>query len=305
MLQPARRAAIVVATTLATACLPYTVATTAHTVAPHEVTHTSIAYFIPGGIDVPDSRTAVAMPGIDYEARYGLDERSDVGVRLPSYSGLIATYKRRLSGDADGRTAATAIMVGAGVVNWAEHAHAELTFLASGPESWTGGVTPYGGLRVMQVAPIERGAPHDSPTAGGFFGLRIGDHLHGISPEIGDYHDRSTLGVRRGSIIVVPAVSVYGLGMLGLPGRSASRGSRTGSAPPPLPTPRRRPPFVGPTMAPPAVESPHAGSPITPGPSPLLPSAGRPATDAARPTRPPPTPPHVPSPSGVRTARPA
>jgi hypothetical protein len=98
-------------------------------------------------------------------------------------------------------------MAGGGLVNWAEHAEMELTLIASGGGSAT--VVPYGGVRVMQVAPLSRTAVHDSPTAGGFVGLRLRFDDLTISPEIGFYHDRSALDLRRRDHIIVPGVSIW------------------------------------------------------------------------------------------------
>jgi hypothetical protein len=59
------------------------------------------------------------------------------------------------------------------------------------------------------VAPLSRSAVSDSPTAGGFLGLRIGREQLGISPEVGVYYDRSALGVRSHDVIVVPALAFF------------------------------------------------------------------------------------------------
>ena len=40
----------------------------------------------------------------------------------------------------------------------------------------------------MQVAPLGYRAVHDTPTAGGFLGLRIGSPDFGVSPEVGVYY---------------------------------------------------------------------------------------------------------------------
>lgn len=193
---------------LATGCLPYTVGSTAQTTPPRERQVTSTWYSIPDAVDVLGDSVTAPIYGVDAEWRVGLDERSDVGIRIPSASGVVATYKRRLAGEATPRSAALAVMGGAGLVNWGEHALVELTVLGSGRTSHA--LTPYGGLRVMQVAPLSRGAVHDSPTAGAFLGLRIGSASLGISPEVGVFHDRSALGLRRRSYIIVPAISLHG-----------------------------------------------------------------------------------------------
>jgi hypothetical protein len=190
-----------------TGCTPYIVASTARTVPVGESRRTAIVYAVPGGIARHDS-TSASMPGMDVEFRFGLDERSDLGIRVPSWSGAIATYKRRLDapGAADGR--ATAVMAGAGLVNWGQHAHGEITLITSGDERGT--VIPYGGLRVLQVVPLSTQAPHDSPTAGGFAGVRFGNGAMGLSLELGAYYDRSALKLRRGDFVLVPAVNVHG-----------------------------------------------------------------------------------------------
>jgi hypothetical protein len=192
----------------ATGCLPYTVGSTAQTLAPGEVRRAGTVYIIPNAIDLLGDSVSTGLRGSDAEIRWGITERTDLGLRIPSFSGAVLTAKHRLWGVAEPDAAAVAVMGGAGLVNWGEHAHFELSLIASGPTS--GSITPYGGLRAMQVAPLSTSAVHDSPTAGGFFGLRIGDHAMGISPEIGVFYDRSALGLREGRIIYVPALTVHG-----------------------------------------------------------------------------------------------
>ena len=192
---------------LGTGCTPYIVASTARTVPAGESRRTGIVYAVPGGIARTDS-TSASVPGMDAEFRFGLDERSDVGLRVPSWSGAIATYKRRLGGSVEPKGRATAVMVGAGLVNWGQHAHAEATLITSGYEG--GKVVPYGGLRVLQVVPLSTSAVHDRPTMGGFAGLRLGSADAGISLELGAYYDRSALKLRRGEFVIVPAVNLHG-----------------------------------------------------------------------------------------------
>ena len=67
-----------------------------------------------------------------------------------------------------------------------------------------------GGLRAMQVIPIDRGAVHDSPTLGGFLGARIGTLTAGISPELGIFYDHSALHLHKGNVLFVPAITVHG-----------------------------------------------------------------------------------------------
>lgn len=198
-------AAVATAAAAATACIPYTVGSTAQTVPAHETRRMSSVYFIPNAVREPGDSVGAPMVGADIELRHGLDARSDVGLRLVP-AGVVVNYKRRLGLDTSHSRSATAVMTGAGVVNAGEHAHLEATLIRSGRHGGT--ITPYGGVRAMQVVPITRGAVHDSPTVGLFGGLRIGDASFTIIPELGVFYDRSALELRSADIIVVPAVTV-------------------------------------------------------------------------------------------------
>ena len=190
---------------IGTGCTPYGVHTTARPLAKGERSMSGMLTVVPAGAKISDS-SSLAMPSIDVEGRVGLDDRSDMGWRVNSMSGAILTYKRRLDGPSARDAAATAIMVGGGLVNWGQHAHLEATLMTSGRDGTR--VVPYGGVRVIQVAPLSAIAPHDSPTIGAFGGARIGSRQAGITLEIGVFHDRSALGLRRGSVIVVPSISM-------------------------------------------------------------------------------------------------
>lgn len=188
-------------------CLPYTVGSTAQTVPEGETTRTGIVYYIPDAVDLKNDSVAGPMRGTDFEIRYGLSEKSDIGFRVPSYSGAVFTYKRRLAGSASPDSAAFSVMTGGGFVNFGEHAEVELTVMASGRQT-AGILTPYGGLRVMQVAPMSREAVHDTPTAGGYVGMRLRFGDVDVSPELGVYYDKSALGIRPTNYIIVPGVSL-------------------------------------------------------------------------------------------------
>lgn len=190
------------------ACIPYTVGNTAAPLPPGETQRSMSWYFIPNGIQLRDS-VASTFTGLDFEYRRGLEGgASDVGVRIPSASGIVLSYKRRLTPGPATSGPIVALLVGAGIVNVAQHAHGEVGVMASAPER--DGLVPYGGLRVMQVLPLSEGAASDSPTAGGFLGTRIGDRDFGVGLELGVYYDRSTLGIRRGTVIFVPALTLHG-----------------------------------------------------------------------------------------------
>ena len=196
-------------------CVPYAVGSTAETVSPGRETATAVAYAIPNGIRPlrGDSAGSTSFVGMDHEVRFGLTPISDIGVRVPSYSGVVVNYKYRFAGEWNPPQLMLAVMPGAGMVNFGNHAHLEFSLLASLP-SETGNLTPYGGLRAMQVIPISGVAVRDSPTLGGFLGLRIGSMDRGVSPELGIYYDRSALDLRDSSIIFVPALTVQGADLL-------------------------------------------------------------------------------------------
>jgi hypothetical protein len=170
-----------------------------------QTTSSSSWYFIPNAFKHPGDTIATPLAGVDKEWRHGLDQRSDVGVRITSGAGAVVNYKQRFR-DYDKGGPALAYMVGGGIVNAGEHAHLEATLIASGNEQAS--VMPFGGVRAMQVIPITTGAVNDSPTIGAFGGVQFGDAAFTIRPELGVFYDRSALGVRSASFIVVPAITL-------------------------------------------------------------------------------------------------
>ncbi|HWK90169.1 MAG TPA: hypothetical protein VNP72_09245, partial [Longimicrobium sp.] len=102
---------------LAGACIPYTTGTTATPVADGALVPNTAIYFVPGGMENFNGDSAGAsIIGMDVEIRYGIDDRSDLGVRFPGFSGVVLNYKRRIDGGpAEGP--AVALLVGTGVVN--------------------------------------------------------------------------------------------------------------------------------------------------------------------------------------------
>ncbi len=198
---------------LASACTPYTMASTARTVPRGETQRTRIIYAVPGGIESAGdsaragSRSSVAMPGVDMEWRYGIDAKSDFGARITSLSGAVVTYKRRFGDTTSLSRAATAVMVGGGITNWGQNAHAELSLVTSGRED--GAATGYGGVRLIQTVPLGNSIPQDRPTAGAFGGIRLGRGDMRVSLELGAFYDHSALGLRRGDFVMVPAVNIH------------------------------------------------------------------------------------------------
>jgi hypothetical protein len=203
-----------------TACIPYTVGSTARPVARGERSTTMSTWVMPalGDTSLSSQGQSSALM-IDYETRWGIDEKSDAGVRAVG-GGLVVNYKRLLSGPSS--IYDVAVMPGMGLVNWGNHAYFESTLMASKRRTlpadkerrMSGNVLPYFGLRVMQVAPLNSSSVHDRPTAGGFLGVRFGTETFGVSPEVGVFYDHSALGVRKNDFVVVPAISVHGSEMI-------------------------------------------------------------------------------------------
>lgn len=187
----------------ATGCLPYAVGMTAETVPQGEVV-TGVSSSLVKGSNALRRGDVITLPTVDYEARYGIDTRTDYGFRITSLSGVVGSVKRRLN-DVDDDVLVTG-QAELGVVNAGNHAYGGATLLASSSDTRTNGV--YGGVRVMAVSPIVRDAVYDKPTAGGFAGVRIATMTFDLYPELGVFHDPSALNLRTSDWIVVPSISV-------------------------------------------------------------------------------------------------
>ena len=227
----ARRASIFAALMpLLGACIPYGVGTTASPVA-RDSTHVSVLLTVIPSVAAFDSTRSAPFMSADAEVRRGIDSVSDAGFRLVSgFTGLVVNYKRLLTRTDE--PALISIMPGIGLINGGEHAHFELTLLASRREmrvregrTERPSIIPYGGLRVMQVAPLNTLAVHDAPTVGAFAGIRLGRAGFGISPEVGVFHDPSALGHRTNNVIVVPTIAVHGEDLVELLGRARRAGT--------------------------------------------------------------------------------
>ena len=194
-----------------TSCISYSVGTTARPVAPGEFQQASSVYMIPDGIETAGSDGeldgGVAYASADWQGRWGLSEKSDLSLRVPAGSGVIATYKRLINGPNDLTRPAVSAIIGGGIVNFGNHAFGELGLIASGAED---GAVPFGGIRMMHVLPISKGFVSDTPTAGVFAGMKLRvSESFSISPEVGVYHDKSALGLRERNVIVVPSVTLH------------------------------------------------------------------------------------------------
>jgi hypothetical protein len=141
------------------ACTPYTVASTARTLDPGERSTTQMLSVVPRGLVTQRDSASMSVPGYDREHRSGRGDRSDLGVRVNGGSGIILTHKQRLGANTADEGLATAVMLGGGFVNFAQHAHVEATILVSGAEHGTR--VPWGAAGDPDCAAEQhRGARH-------------------------------------------------------------------------------------------------------------------------------------------------
>lgn len=189
--------------------VPYSVGTTAATVAPRGVEPSVVLQVASAKRDLDrDEAPRAGGLSVGNEARLGLDDRSDIGVRLLGLGTVSATYKRRLTGDADGDRG-TALLVGGGIVGLS-HFHAEATLVGSpGPVDEAGRIVPYGGVRVQDLTPFADDALDTAPAVGVFVGSRFGWPDLAIAPEVGVFYSPSSLA-RDDDVIIVPSVTVRG-----------------------------------------------------------------------------------------------
>ncbi len=199
---------------LLTGCISYTVGQGAETAPVGERVSSTSLNVVPGTLD--DS-APTRRPSVDNEVRFGIDDRTDIGFRIATWSGFMATWKRQLTrADTSARPenrARTSIMLGGGILNMGEHAGFEATLISSG--KWTKTGQLYGALRATQVLPITRTAREDDPVIGASVGYLFGDRSYSIGPELGVFYDRSVLGLNSSRILVIPSVIVRASGMRG------------------------------------------------------------------------------------------
>lgn len=202
-------AALVLGATGLVGCVPYTVGSTAATVAPRDIEPSAILQIASGRRDLDDGdEPAGTGLMLGNEARLGLDERSDIGVRLIGLGSLTATYKRRLTGPVRG-DAGTALIVGAGVIG-ASHLHLEASLVASpGPIEGAPRVVPYGAIRFQDLTPFSDDALGTDPALGLVVGGRFGWPDLAVSPEIGVFYSPSPL-IGDDDVLIVPSVTVRG-----------------------------------------------------------------------------------------------
>jgi len=84
--------AAIVSTVLLSGCYAYTVASTAQTLPKGDRSIGGMAYIIPN-VNSGFSERRTLFPMIDFEGRWGLGDRSDIGVRWASFGSVIVNYK--------------------------------------------------------------------------------------------------------------------------------------------------------------------------------------------------------------------
>lgn len=190
-------------------CVPYAVGSTPDTVQPRETEPNVVLQATSARRDLDrDDEPRGAGVMIGNEARLGLDDRSDIGIRLIGLGSLTATYKRRLVG-APQTDRGVSVIVGAGIIG-TSHLHTEATLVAS-PGNFIAAprIVPYGGLRLQDLTAFSNDALGTPPAVGVFMGARFGWPDLAISPELGLFYSPSPL-FGDDDLIVAPSVTVRG-----------------------------------------------------------------------------------------------
>lgn len=72
-------------------CTPYSVGTSAYPLRPGVRSEAATLIVVPAGARSPGDSSSVAVLSVDAEARIGLDEYADMGLRVNGGTGLIGT----------------------------------------------------------------------------------------------------------------------------------------------------------------------------------------------------------------------
>lgn len=193
---------------IGTGCIPYAVGSTARPATQGQTRFTFSSYALPRTLELQKPPKSGTKIGMDIEARRGISDRADLGIRIPSISGAILTYKRRLDGVSYKSGAGIAAQVGGGVLSYGSHGELEATVIASGDEK--GLFTSYGGLRGVYTVPLMGSYDKDDPVYGGFLGMRLGTSDFGMSVELGVFRDRSQYPTDKRNVAIVPSISFHG-----------------------------------------------------------------------------------------------
>jgi hypothetical protein len=208
-----RRYAAATVVVLTTACVPYSLGTTAQTL-PKGSSTLSFTYSVAQGASNriealrEGTRERPDVMSFDSEMRFGLSERSDVALRIVNAGGLSSTYKRRLAGSADLDEPAVAMLLGGGVLYWGDYLHAEAALIASGRDGGWG--LPFGAIRTLATVPTRGTLDWDEPIVGAHVGWRWRPHWRlgfSLLPELAMYYDDAR-EAGRSNWVMVPSLTV-------------------------------------------------------------------------------------------------
>ena len=206
-----RVVALIVAAMLAIGCMPYSTGRTAATTPAGQLDITASAYLVRPGIKYFGSEDELPEFGVDLEGRFGINDRSDIGLRVVGFTGMTATYKFQLQDRRPQVGTITSLEFGGGFLHGGDHGLLQAMLITSAREGLN--VAPYGGIRVLGTAPL--GSGNDSlltrqVTAGLFTGVRLRERHASMTPEIGVFYSRNP-NLRNGNFIFVPSISFSGV----------------------------------------------------------------------------------------------
>ena len=205
------RFVVVLIALLATGCMPYATAHTAATSPRGQLDFTATTYAVRPGIKYFDNEE-IPVFGVDLEGRFGITDRSDLGLRSVGFTGLTATYKYQLQGRRPVVSQITSVEFGGGFLHAGDHGLLQAMLITSSREGLN--VAPYGGIRVLGTAPLTK-SQNDSllsrqVTAGLFTGVRLREGNLAMTPEVAVFYSRNP-NIRDGKFIFVPSISFSGI----------------------------------------------------------------------------------------------
>ncbi|MEQ1693600.1 MAG: hypothetical protein ABMA00_20090 [Gemmatimonas sp.] len=187
----------------ATGCLPYTMGSTAATV-PSGTQRTTFSLAASFGDRSADGPVETPIGVVDAETRIGLSDRSDAGLRISGISGAVVSYKRRLSGSAQG--AALSAQVEGGVVKGGALAMGGISVVASSADANRNAL--FGGVRYLPVARLARDVDRESATIGAFLGLQMRRASFVLLPELSVVRGYDDVIAHRATWFIIPSISL-------------------------------------------------------------------------------------------------
>jgi hypothetical protein len=196
---------------LCTGCLSYALGQGAETAPANQRSFGMSASIVRSqfGVDSLETPQRLILPLFDAEARFHLDKRSDLGVRIVSLSGVMVSYKRQLTRpdtnpNVPENRGRVAMLVGAGPLAYGFRVAGEAALMAS--SKWSDGAQLYGAVRAMHSVPW---LPLDEPNDhayGVLLGTLFGSRESSIGAETGIYTHQSLFTADRRRVVVVPSL---------------------------------------------------------------------------------------------------